>query len=103
MNKLILPIIFILIISFIYIFKFKETFQQCAVTPSSDIDPRHPNCISKCINDHTWTIENRSNVSKILGNLKDNVTPAILRTSNCYKCIRNFYHGAKKIRENTCA
>lgn len=102
MNSL-LPIIIILVISLIYIVKFKETFQQCVVTPTSDIDPRHPNCLSKCIHDHTWTTENRSNISKMLGNLKDDVTSAHLRTSNCYKCLRNFYQGVKKIRENTCS
>lgn len=101
MNSL-LPIIIILVISLIYILKFKETFQQCPVAPISDINPRHPNCLSKCIHDHTWTIQNRSNISKILGNLKDDVTAAHLRTSNCYKCIRNFYNGAKKIGDNRC-
>jgi hypothetical protein len=103
MNKLIILIIVIFIISLIYILKFKETFQQCPVSPITEIDPRHPNCVSKCIHDYTWTIENRSNIAKILGNIKDDVTPAHLRTSNCYKCMRNFYHGIKKIRDNTCS
>ena len=35
-------------------------------------------------------------VTLLLGNIKDDVTPAHLRTSNCYKCMRNFYHGLKK-------
>ena len=78
MNKLIILMIIIFIISLIYILKFKETFQQCPVSPITEIDPRHPNCVSKCIHDYTWTIENRSNIAIILGNIKDDVTPAHL-------------------------
>lgn len=76
----------------------KETFQQ----QNADINPNHPNCVSKCIHDFTWTTENRPNVGKTVGNIQENISPAALQTSNCFKCIRNFYHGAKKIRDNTC-
>lgn len=104
MNLLIIGIV-IFVISILYIFKFKEYFtsQQCGNLNVSSIDPNHPNCISSCIHDYTWTDNNKTNFTKIIGNLKEDTNPEKLKASNCFKCVRNFYHGIKLINDNRCA
>ena len=109
MNKLLILSIVVLVLSIIYILKFRETFasQQCNNLDIDLIDPKHPDCISKCVHDYTWTEANISasdNISKKdkEGTLNDDAIMASLKTSGCFKCLRNFYHGIELIKENTC-
>ena len=104
MNKLIIAIVFISIISIVYILKFRETFisSKCSDVQIDSIDPTHPKCIEQCIDRYTWTDVNRPNTSRIIGELNDDGNYASLKTSNCFKCVRNFYHGLKLIKENKC-
>ena len=104
MNKLIIAIVFILLLSIVYILKFRETFtsSKCHNVQIDSVDPRHPNCYEKCIHKFTWTDENKKNFSNVSGELNDDASDVLLKTSNCYKCVRNFYHGLKLIKENKC-
>ena len=107
MNKLLILSIVVLVLSIIYILKFRETFasQQCNNLDIDLIDPKHPDCISKCVHDYTWTKDNNrelGNFSKNSGDLNDDATMVSLKTSGCFKCLRNFYHGIELIKNNTC-
>jgi len=42
------------------------------------------------------------NFSKNSGDLNDDATMVSLKTSGCFKCLRNFYHGIELIKNNTC-
>ena len=107
MNKLLILCVVVLVLSIVYIIKFRETFSssQCSDLDIESINPTHPECMSRCIHDFTWTEDNiaaKGNFSKNSGDLNDDATMASLKTSNCFKCMRNFYHGIKLIKDNTC-
>lgn len=106
MNKLLILCVVVLLLSIVYIIKFRETFSspKCSDLDIYSINPNHPDCISKCIHDYTWTEDNiEGNFSKKSGDLNDKATSASLKTSNCFKCMRNFYHSIKLIKDNTCS
>ena len=70
-----------------------------------DVCPLNPKCLGVCVNDFTWTEENKAELSQKynidtssfdLGDLKnknDKKLKAIFQSSRCMECIKNFYPG----------
>lgn len=68
-----------------------------------NVCPLNPMCLGICVNDFTWTEENKAALGQFdkdrykVGELKSNdeKLKAIFKSSRCMECVKNFYTGAE--------
>ena len=73
-----------------------------------NVCPVDPKCLGICVNNFTWTEENKNALgffdrdSFKLGELKsnDDKIKALLMSSRCGECIKNFYSGINLLQSN---
>lgn len=77
-----------------------------------NVCPLNPKCLGICVNDFTWTEENKKALgifdksSYRVGDLKiqneqhNSKLKALFKSSRCMECIKNFYSGIKLINSN---
>ena len=70
-----------------------------------NVCPLNPSCLGICVNDFTWTEENKAALGQFdrnsyrVGELKSNdeKLKAIFKSSRCMECVKNFYTGSELI------
>ena len=72
-----------------------------------NVCPLNPTCLGICINDFTWTDENKAyinsyNTDYVVGGLKSNgeKLKAVFKSSRCMECIKNFHTGVSLLNDN---
>jgi hypothetical protein len=73
-----------------------------------NVCPLNPKCLGTCVNDFTWTKENKQELGMFdkprykIGHLKSNdeKLKALFKSSRCMECIKNFYTGIELIHSN---
>jgi hypothetical protein len=74
-----------------------------------NVCPLNPKCVGTCINDFTWTADNKIQLGQFdkhrynVGELKSNSPKfkAIFKSSRCMECIKNFHTGVRLMNDNS--
>lgn len=69
------------------------------------VDPKLPQCVGICINQHTYTKENTKNIfiadPSFLTKKKTNQNDDDIINTRCGECINNFYYGLELLKEES--
>lgn len=109
-------VILVLIILNVFLFhlilsnneSFQNPLEECSkgstTDTSSDINPKDPECVFKCINKYTYTDNNKTagDSDKTIGDFRDDKEMSEFYIDNCDVCIRNFYPSLQIIMESEC-